>query len=156
MTLVYVLHPYFEQSKRCREVLEHVKTLKNVTIKYVPETYQYTEKNIKAEQEAMEKAERIVFLYPVYWWNLPGSAKMFLDKVFAPGFAYVYGMPHAAKLANKKFRAIITTGGPSKHYTDVSIMTHNQQQIFGDYMGMKVETAFFYFSDQTKDALKSL
>ena len=62
----------------------------------VDEKYVYSAENIKTEQEMMLKATRVVFLYPVYWWALPGHTKMFLDKVFQPNFAYVYGVPHHA------------------------------------------------------------
>eukprot|EP00703_Trepomonas_sp_PC1_P003110 JAP93496.1 NADPH oxidoreductase [Trepomonas sp. PC1] len=156
MTLVYVMHPNMEQSTRCKEVLEHIKKQQNVTIRYVQETFKFTEQSVKEEQEAMLKADQIVFLYPVYWWALPGHAKMFVDKVFLPTFAYVYGVPHHAKLHNKKFRAIMTTGGPSKFYQDTSILTTNMKQIYGEYMGMQVQEPFIYFSDQTTEDLKQL
>ena len=75
----------------------------------------------------MISAKQIVFLYPVYWWTLPGHAKMFVDKVFTPNFAYVYGVPHHAKLHNKKFKFVLTTGGPSKFYNDLSVLTANMK-----------------------------
>lgn len=44
--------------------------------------------DIRAEQERIERADRLVIVYPVYWWSMPGLLKGWIDRVFSNGWAY--------------------------------------------------------------------
>lgn len=39
----------------------------------------------------MENADRLVFVYPVYWWGMPAIMKGWIERVFTGDWAYVYG-----------------------------------------------------------------
>jgi NAD(P)H dehydrogenase (quinone) len=43
----------------------------------------------KAQQDILW-AEHLVFVYPIWWGNLPALVKGFVDRVFLPGFAFKY------------------------------------------------------------------
>lgn len=47
-----------------------------------------TEEDVKILQEKISKAETLVFIYPVWWYNMPAALKGFMDRVFSNGFAY--------------------------------------------------------------------
>lgn len=69
--------------------------------------------DVKAEQEALQRADVIVWQFPVYWYTLPALMKRWLDEVFLHGFAYGTG----AVLGGKKFMVSFTTGAPAEAYT---------------------------------------
>jgi len=64
-------------------------------------------------QEKIKAAERLLFIYPTWWQNMPAILKGFMDRVFVSGFAFVYesGLP-VGLLKGKKAAAFTATGGP--------------------------------------------
>ena len=65
------------------------------------------------EQALLEKADRIVFQFPLYWYSSPPVLKAWLDQVLLAGFAYG---PGGNKLLNKELMLVISTGGPEMSY----------------------------------------
>jgi NAD(P)H dehydrogenase (quinone) len=64
---------------------------------------------IKA-QEAITRANDIIWIYPTWWGSLPALLKGFIDRTFLPGFAYQFtkfGIPK--KLLKGRSSTIITT-----------------------------------------------
>lgn len=41
--------------------------------------------------DRVEAADRLAFVFPVYWWGMPALMKGWIDRVFTPGWAYQYG-----------------------------------------------------------------
>ncbi len=39
-------------------------------------------------QQKIAGAERLIFIYPIWWYGAPAMLKGFFDRVFTPGFAY--------------------------------------------------------------------
>jgi putative NADPH-quinone reductase len=55
-------------------------------------------------QAAVKEAERLIFIYPVWWYTYPAVLKGFFDRVFTPGFAYnMRKVPGWMKLATSLF-----------------------------------------------------
>jgi putative NADPH-quinone reductase len=46
--------------------------------------------NIKLIQEKIRNSEELVFVFPVWWGNMPAVMKNFFDSVFISGFAFEY------------------------------------------------------------------
>jgi putative NADPH-quinone reductase len=46
------------------------------------------EPDLLAAQEAIQWAEHLVWIYPVWWGSLPAILKGFLDRTLLPGFAF--------------------------------------------------------------------
>ncbi len=46
------------------------------------------EKDVLDIQEKINSAERLYFIYPVWWYGVPAILKGFMDRVITPGFAY--------------------------------------------------------------------
>ncbi len=46
------------------------------------------ESDVKAAQTKITEADRLIFIYPVWWYNMPARLKGFMDRVFSNGFAY--------------------------------------------------------------------
>ncbi|MBJ3775309.1 NAD(P)H-dependent oxidoreductase [Acuticoccus mangrovi] len=39
----------------------------------------------------IERADKLAFVFPVYWWGMPAIMKGWIERVFTPGWAYQYG-----------------------------------------------------------------
>lgn len=73
-------------------------------------------------QDKIKKADRLIFIYPVWWASMPAILKGFLDRVFTPGFAFSYegkrlisALPEGL-LNDKKALVFQTLGGPRWAY----------------------------------------
>lgn len=43
---------------------------------------------VEGYRARIARAERLIFIYPVWWYGAPAMLKGFFDRVFTPGFAY--------------------------------------------------------------------
>lgn len=69
---------------------------------------------VKKYQEAIEKADVLVFPFPAWWGTMPAILKGFCDKVFLPGWAYTTSASGKLNglLTSKKAIVINTTETP--------------------------------------------
>lgn len=65
------------------------------------------------EQSFLQKADRILLQFPLYWYSSPPVLKAWLDQVLLFGFAYG---PGGAQLHGKELGLAISTGGPAESY----------------------------------------
>lgn len=47
--------------------------------------------DIAAMHRRVEAADRLAFIFPVYWWSMPALMKGWIERVFTGGWAYQYG-----------------------------------------------------------------
>ena len=68
----------------------------------------------------LEKAQHLVFIFPVWWMLMPALTKGFIDKVIFPSVAYDYGSKGqmVSRLWNLKRVTIISTMGGSAQVYD--------------------------------------
>ncbi len=74
--------------------------------------------DIAAAQEAIDWAEHLVIVYPLWLGTMPALLKGFLEQVFRPGFAFSYeteGWPKK-KLKGRSARVVVTMGMPAFAY----------------------------------------
>jgi glutathione-regulated potassium-efflux system ancillary protein KefF len=69
--------------------------------------------DVAAEQAALQAAKLVVWLHPVQWYSMPALMKLWLDEVFAFGWAYG---PGGEALRGKDLWLAASTGGPSSSY----------------------------------------
>ncbi len=55
----------------------------------------------KTEQEALLNADRIIFQYPIYWYNIPPVLKQWFDQVLTYGFTSDEGVSLAKEQTKK-------------------------------------------------------
>ncbi|AFQ44816.1 NAD(P)H-dependent oxidoreductase [Desulfosporosinus meridiei] len=70
--------------------------------------------DIKIEQDFISESDVIIFIYPIWWSNMPAILKGYLDRVFSFGFAYTMGDQGAVPLLKGKKGLIINTYGASE------------------------------------------
>ncbi len=69
--------------------------------------------DVPAEQARLSAAQLVVWQHPVHWYGMPPLMKLWLDEVFAFGWAYGPG-GHA--LRGKDLWIVLSTGGPEDSY----------------------------------------
>ena len=69
--------------------------------------------DVAAEQTALAGVDLLVWLHPVHWYGMPPLMKLWLDEVFAFGWAYG---PGGRTLAGADLWLVTSTGGPESAY----------------------------------------
>lgn len=72
-------------------MLEQARTLEGVEIRSLYQLYPDFNIDIAAEQEALSRADLIVWQHPMQWYSIPPLLKLWIDKVFSHGWAYGHG-----------------------------------------------------------------
>lgn len=128
-TLVIVAHPSMKESRvNSRRVQELKKYPEQYTVHELYESYPDGKIDVKKEQQLIESHDKLVFQFPIYWFNCPPLMKKWFDEVFT------YGWSHGSKgdkLVNKKVALAVSTGISEKdfsvegkyHYTLAEILT---------------------------------
>lgn len=108
-------HPDLKNSVANKTILDEIaKKCPQAEIRKLDELYPDYQFDVKAEQAALEKADIIVFQYPMNWFGVPGLLKLYIDKVMEHGWAY--GSKGTA-LEGKAFLASVTTGVPEAGFS---------------------------------------
>ena len=82
-TLVIVSHPYPEQSNAIKALQAVAEQSADVTVRNLESLYgsDLAAFDMAAEQRAAEDADRLVFLFPIHWFNLTPMLKAYLNAV---------------------------------------------------------------------------
>jgi len=67
--------------------------------------------DVAHEQQYIQWADCLVFVYPIWWTGLPAIMKGYIDRVFSYGFAYSYDKGIQQGLLKGKKAIIINTHG---------------------------------------------
>lgn len=70
--------------------------------------------DVAAEQEALKKADVVVFQFPFFWYSTPAILKEWMDAVLTHGFAYG---SKGKELRGKELLLSFTVGGAAESYT---------------------------------------
>lgn len=80
---------------------------------------QTLENDLVEAQEKIKAANHIVWVFPIWWFNMPALLKGFLDRVFLPGYSFVYpqaGYRQTPLLTGRTATILVTAGGPDLYY----------------------------------------
>lgn len=73
--------------------------------------------DIKKEQDYIRAADTLIFIHPIWWFNMPAILKGYIDRVFCSGFAFAVDESGPRGLLSDKKAAIFnTTGGSQENY----------------------------------------
>jgi glutathione-regulated potassium-efflux system ancillary protein KefF len=113
VALIYA-HPYAERSLANRELLSAIDDLAFVDHRSLYDLYPDFDIDIDEEQRRLAAVDTIVLQHPVYWYSMPALLKLWIDEVFAIGWAYGTG---GDALRGKRMLWVVTTGGDVDSYT---------------------------------------
>ena len=125
--------------------------------------------DVKTEMEDLIKADVLIFNFPLWWFDMPGILKGWVDRILAYGFAYGgdYGLYKDGRFKGKRAFLSITTGSPASFYTSEgahgrsleNILRNINEGILG-LVGFEVLSPFIGYSvsrisdDERKDIIK--
>ena len=113
--LVIAAHPQLEHSRATRSLMEVAARLDpaRVAVRDLYALYPDYVIDVAAEQALLKQAQLLVWLHPVHWYSMPPLLKLWLDEVFAFGWAYG---PGGRALFGKSLWLAASTGGPQESY----------------------------------------
>jgi len=137
--LVLVAHPQMEQSRVNRRLMraagEVAATSRGrVEVRDLYALYPDYLIDVVAEQALLARAKLIVWQHPVHWYSMPPLMKLWLDEVFAFGWAYG---PGGQALRGKDLWLAASTGGTEEAYRPSG---HNRY-FFDDFLHPYEQTA---------------
>jgi NAD(P)H dehydrogenase (quinone) len=104
--------------------------------------------DVKTEQDFITWADRIIFIYPIWWTGMPAIMKGYIDRVFSYGFAYRYDQGIQKGLLTGKNAIIINSHGKSNtEYEatgmDKALALTSDTGIF-NYCGLDIQQHFYF------------
>lgn len=98
--------------------------------------------DVLAEQARIDRADRLVLVYPVYWWSFPALLKGWIDRVFTNGWAYGSGGNGGRKRLGRLEVVLVAVAGAdsgtyARHGYFGAMRTQIDHGIF-DYCGARV------------------
>ncbi|NCB20586.1 MAG: flavodoxin family protein [Clostridia bacterium] len=67
-------------------------------------------------QEKIKKADKLIFIYPIWWQYMPAILKGFLDRTLTSGFAFKYSLGRPQALLRGKRAAIFCSTASTNKY----------------------------------------
>ena len=103
---------------------------------------------VKTEQDFMSWADRVIFIYPIWWTGMPAIIKGYIDRVFSYGFAYRYDQGIQKGLLTGKKTVIINSHGKSNEEyqmmgMDKALALTSDTGIF-NYCGFEIQKHFYF------------
>ncbi|KAB7790704.1 NAD(P)H-dependent oxidoreductase [Bifidobacterium leontopitheci] len=132
-TLVLVFHPSLNGQSRVNATLAKAAgELDDVTVRDEYALYPDGKIDVKAEQAAIEAADRIVFQFPLWWFSSPALLKTWEDEVLEHGWAYG-SEGHAFE--GKEFAVAVSTGSPEANYQPEGANKFTIEQVLVPFQG---------------------
>jgi glutathione-regulated potassium-efflux system ancillary protein KefG len=123
--LVISGHPDLSASRVSSTILQRLEE-QRVTLHRLSDIHRNYQFDIPAEQDLLVRHDRIVFLFPLYWYSSPAIMKKWIDDVFTPGFAYAR---NGNKLQGKEFLVVTTVGAPETGYRAGGFNNHTMDEL---------------------------
>lgn len=96
-------------------------------------------KDVLNEQEKINKADCVIFLYPVWWSDCPAKLKGWFDRVYSVGFAYKQ-RDNFPRMARVKFGVVVCTAGhPNDFLKEIGIAQSMENVMLDDRLGLRFE-----------------
>ena len=98
--------------------------------------------DVKAEQEKINRADALVFIYPVWWSDCPAKLKGWFDRVLTYGYAYFYDQNEEryTQIKVKKALVICSAGHTLPHLEKIGIAESMKRIMLDDrLLGVGVE-----------------
>ena len=121
--LVLVAHPQLRQSRVNAALMAAAAQIDAARVDVCDLYARYPDYfiDIAAEQARLSAARLIVWQYPVQWYGMPALMKLWLDEVFAFGWAYG---PGGTALQGKPLWPVLSTGGTAESYGPAGYNRH--------------------------------
>jgi len=127
-------HPHPGRSRANRALLAGVADLPDIRVRDLYALYPDFSIDVQAEQRSLLESKAIIVQHPIYWYAMPALLKLWIDEVFAYGWAYGEG---GARLSGMPFLWAVTAGGGGDDYRPGG----SHQRSFDHYTWPMLQTA---------------
>lgn len=104
--------------------------------------------DVRAEQEKINSADAIAFIYPVFWTEAPARLVGWFDRVWSYGFAYG---EKTMKLLDKAV-ILCSAGNPIERLGQFGLLDSMKKVMLGDRLfGRARETEFIVFDNTSRE-----
>ncbi|WP_153112088.1 NAD(P)H-dependent oxidoreductase [Propionivibrio limicola] len=149
-TLVIVSHPYPEQSLTIKALQAVAEEGADVEVRNLEALYgsDLSSFDVAAEQQAHQGVDRVVYLFPVHWFNLTPMLKAYLNQVWAYGWAFG---PNGTALKGKEMLVVVTAGAAEHTYSDAGLVQSAIDEVLTPmkasalYVGMRYAKPLAFF-----------
>ena len=100
--------------------------------------------DVKMEQEKVNRADVLAFIYPVWWSDCPAKLKGWFDRVWTYGYAYLYDESEEryTKIEIGKAIVICSAGHTVEHLEEIGIAESMRRIMLNDrLLGLGVKAA---------------
>ena len=155
-TLVIVSHPYPSQSTVIRTLAREAESIPDVTVRHLETLYgnDVTGFDIPTEQKAHEGTERIVYLFPLHWFNLTPMMKAYFNEVWSYGWCYG---PNGTALKGKEMLVVTSAGAAAEAYSHQSPLDCTMEDVLtpfkacAGYVGMTYLNPLVFYKAEEAD-----
>ena len=98
--------------------------------------------DVKKEQDKIEWADSIIFVYPLWWSDVPAILKGWFDRVYSVGYAYGYDLDGNKTQQMKKIKlglSICTAGHPNEFLDEIGITKSMETIMVDDRLGQRFD-----------------
>ncbi|MDW8851731.1 NAD(P)H-dependent oxidoreductase [Flavobacterium sp. MMLR14_040] len=95
--------------------------------------------DVVAEHEKIEKADCIIFLYPVWWSDCPAKLKGWFDRVYSVGYAYGQNETSKKMKTIPLGLVICTAGHPNEFLEEINMAQSMKIIMLDDRLGKRFE-----------------
>ena len=116
--LVILAHDDMKISRVNKRFVQELESCNDVEVRDLKALYPVYKIDIEAEQEAIRKADKVVFQFPMFWFNAPSILKEWMDKVYSLGFAFDVTKDgyQRRELDGREFMLAVSMGGHEAAY----------------------------------------
>lgn len=132
--VVIACHPDLARSRVNRRLVEAAAATPGVDLRVLDRLYPDFHVDVAAEQQALAAAKLVAWVHPIHWYSMPPRMKLWLDEVFALGWAYG---PGGRALAGKDLWLVASTGGTDESYAP----TGHHRYYFDEFLHPYEQTA---------------
>ncbi|WP_172254467.1 NAD(P)H-dependent oxidoreductase [Saccharibacillus deserti] len=130
-TLVVLAHPALSTSRvnrRWREEL--LRYPEQIDLHELYDEYPDGQIDVRQEQQRLERYDRVILQFPLYWYSYPPLLKKWFDDVFAYGWAYG---SKGEKLKGKCFGAALSIGDHAHNYRPDGGVSYTVDEIIAPF-----------------------
>ncbi len=127
-TLVIVSHPGFEQSTVIRALQQVAQQFPGAAVRHLEALYGNDPDRIDVaeEQKAHEGVDRVVYLFPIHWFNITPMLKSYLNRVWTYGWAFG---PQGNALRGKAMQVVVSAGASEHTYSHQGLIQSTMDEV---------------------------
>lgn len=132
-TTILLFHPHLDQSRVNKSLASAAKDA-GFEVRDMYALYPDFKIDIAKERKVLEKTDRIVFQFPVYWYSSPALVKQYEDAVFTGNWAYNGGKA----LLDHEWLLAVSPGADQDAYHDEGRVHYTMPELLRPFQATSV------------------